>query len=466
MRIPTAPLQLTWDPTNRCSARCIHCYNASGADEAEEDDDGLLEKTLASALRARPLTMGIGGGDPLLFSGLERIVETLHDTLGGHMPSLIIGTNGFLLPKRLRLIRLVADIYRRAPFAVLFYVSLHGSTPEINDTVMAVKGAFDLIMSAAKLLREWDLPFGVGVTPLRVNAHDLDGIVEVALKIGATCVNVSQFVPTGRGNANLDLTPEGYRELTAWVANKNRELGRTYVLTHEHYVAMVDDGAWVNDLFVGCTAGIYQLAVRPNGDIVPCPLLPVVVGNVRTDELTDVWEDSEVLAALRRRKVAAPCGSCALKHKCGGCRSLAYAYTGDFLGPDTLCPYSKAEVREAVIARRQAAAAVFDPVREGEAPTRSRIDRSDYRKIPNPYKKAFPNEIVVLDRFRSQLVSLTGDASRLYEFIPDAGDHFASFPALVARFRKACGRQPGQGELEALVEAGLVELRDAACRSG
>lgn len=486
MRVPFSPLQLTWDITNRCPAKCIHCYNASDTEGGSVEDcpSELVDSILDDVIGTRPLTLGIGGGDPLVYKGLSTVINAIHGKAGPHMPSVTIGTNGFLIEDRRDLLEAIIDIYTKAPFAVLFYISLHGSNAAIHDKVMATAGAFEQAMRAASFLRSHDVPFGMGVTPLTINLEDLDRIVDVAIAAGATCLNISQFVPTGRGNACLDLTPEQYRWLTEWIVRKNAELGRLYVVTHEHYIAAVDPMSWRNRLFIGCTAGIYQLGIRPNGDIVPCPLLPVVVGNVRKGPLEHVWSTSNVLRDLRQRAVAQPCASCLLKLKCGGCRAVAYAYTGDHLGADVLCPYSAMEIRQLVAAHRSRAqpevAASLDrgyaagmlltaptDARESASGRQNGVDaetlrRFGYRKAPFPYKRAFTEEIVVLNRLTSQLVSISGDTVGIYELLPDAGECYISVEDLGTRFEDKRGRPLPISDLAALVEAGLVERRCAA----
>lgn len=204
---PKVPFQLTWDITNVCPAKCIHCYNASNPKE-ERASEVLIQRGLDNILRIKPLYIGIGGGGPLTSPYLDHIINTLYDVMGKHMPKTVIGTNGFLIKRREDLLKNIKDMYSNIPYAVLFYLSLHGSNPLIHDKVMGIKGAFRSLMEGVSLLKKYGIPFGVGVTPLKTNLHDLNSIVELALKMGATAVNISQFVPTGRGTYDMDLTKE------------------------------------------------------------------------------------------------------------------------------------------------------------------------------------------------------------------------------------------------------------------
>ena len=49
----------------------------------------------------------------------------------------------------------------------------------------------------------------------------------------------------------------------------------------------------------GCLAGITYCRIFANGDVTPCPYLPVSAGNVRTTPFFEIWNNSPLFAALR-----------------------------------------------------------------------------------------------------------------------------------------------------------------------
>jgi radical SAM protein with 4Fe4S-binding SPASM domain len=94
---------------------------------------------------------------------------------------------------------------------------------------------------------------------------------------------------------------------------------------------------WVHNP-VGCHAGIYYFSLRPNGDVYPCTFLPITVGNIRKQSLTDIWQNSPILKHLRNRQnLKGECAVCQYRGTCGGCRGRAYACTGDYLETDPVC---------------------------------------------------------------------------------------------------------------------------------
>jgi radical SAM protein with 4Fe4S-binding SPASM domain len=91
----------------------------------------------------------------------------------------------------------------------------------------------------------------------------------------------------------------------------------------------------------GCPAGTHYMGIRPNGDVTPCPYLPVFAGSLRRANLADLWTSSELFTGIRRRtSLGGRCGECEMNSHCGGCRARAYGMTGDVMAEDPLCTHT------------------------------------------------------------------------------------------------------------------------------
>ncbi|MGH9658399.1 MAG: SPASM domain-containing protein, partial [Bryobacteraceae bacterium] len=91
----------------------------------------------------------------------------------------------------------------------------------------------------------------------------------------------------------------------------------------------------------GCPAGTHYMGIRPNGDVTPCPYLPVFAGSLRTASLTELWSSSALFTDIRRRaSLGGRCGECEMNGHCGGCRARAYGMTGDLMAEDPLCTHT------------------------------------------------------------------------------------------------------------------------------
>jgi len=83
------------------------------------------------------------------------------------------------------------------------------------------------------------------------------------------------------------------------------------------------------------------MGIRPNGDVTPCPYLPVFAGSLRKASLSDLWTSSQLFTGIRERtSLGGRCGECEMNAHCGGCRARAYGMTGDVMAEDPLCTHT------------------------------------------------------------------------------------------------------------------------------
>ena len=157
-------------------------------------------------------------------------------------------------------------------------------------------------------------------------------------------------MPTGRGQFVSDITPAQYDAVLAALHQiQGKYQGRMLVNAKcaPHYIKTVlENGApapvrTYSGGAGGCPAGTHYMGIRPNGDVTPCPYLPVFAGNLRSASLADLWSSSDLFTGIRRRtSLGGRCGACELNAHCGGCRARAYGATGDLMAEDPLCTHA------------------------------------------------------------------------------------------------------------------------------
>jgi radical SAM protein with 4Fe4S-binding SPASM domain len=88
----------------------------------------------------------------------------------------------------------------------------------------------------------------------------------------------------------------------------------------------------------GCSAGIAACVISAFEDVYPCPFFRLSAGNLNEASLESIWSSSQILKLCRARKILHyPCRGCEFLSYCGGCRKIAYQYTGSLLGADPTC---------------------------------------------------------------------------------------------------------------------------------
>jgi radical SAM protein with 4Fe4S-binding SPASM domain len=190
------------------------------------------------------------------------------------------------------------------------------------------------------------------------NLGELDAIADFAHdRLAAKVWNLYFLVPTGRGQFVSDMTPAQYDEVLASLYRIQRTYDRRMLVNAKcapHYIKTVlenasGQGGAETDPKIrtysggagGCPAGTHYMGIRPNGDVTPCPYLPVFAGNLRSAALTDLWTSSGLFTDIRRRSsLGGRCGACEMNAHCGGCRARAYGMTGDLMAEDPLCTHT------------------------------------------------------------------------------------------------------------------------------
>jgi GeoRSP system SPASM domain protein len=89
----------------------------------------------------------------------------------------------------------------------------------------------------------------------------------------------------------------------------------------------------------GCQAANTMIAISRDGDVYPCPCLPVKLGTIGEATLKEIVASS-VKKDFRRKLLAVPadCSECSKIGECrGGCRGRAYVQHGNLDGIDSAC---------------------------------------------------------------------------------------------------------------------------------
>lgn len=321
------PVHMVWLATNACNARCLHCSSNSAARTPDELSTAEAIALVDELADAGVVDLAISGGEPLLRSDLIRIVSAA--TSRGL--SVGVGSNGSFLTQAQAHGLWTSGINR-------FQVSLDGFE-SAHDALRCWPGLFQRATRTIHVAASAGLRVHVCMTINRLNFMDLGRFLEFLITLPVSRVNLSRYVPTGRGSDQLDLRKDEWRQVIESCVRLRQELqGRLEVTTHLAQHALIDDSVSEMPAFVGCQAGMGQGCVTANGTVLPCVLLPVPLGNIRQHPFLDIWLNSPINRRLQcRTNLKGECGSCAVRDRCGGCRAVAYAMTGDWLASDPRC---------------------------------------------------------------------------------------------------------------------------------
>lgn len=347
-----APFTIAWEVTRACAYACVHCR----ADAQHHRDPRELSTDEAKALIERLAAFGnnpiliFTGGDPMMRPDLFELIA--YAAARGLRCSLTPTATALPTKERLEKAR-DAGIKRVA-------LSLDAPRPEIHDEFRKVKGSWQRTMETLHRAHDVGLSVQVNTTVAKHNVDILHEMVPFIQEVGAVQWSVFFLVPTGRAMREQMISAEQHEQVFNWlydlsqtapfdikataapmyrrvaIERKRAELGNSAPVTFQSAGFQYADG--LNRPTKGVNDGNGFLFISHIGEIQPSGFLPVTAGNVRTDDVVDVYRNSQIFRDLRNpAKLKGVCGTCKYNDVCGGQRGRAYGMTGDYLESDPAC---------------------------------------------------------------------------------------------------------------------------------
>jgi len=321
---PFVPLVMSWNVTRECNMKCSHCYiNATEGKLTNELTTREAKKLMDQICEVSKPLLILSGGEPLLRSDIFELIK--YGASKGLKMGL--GSNGSLIDDS------VAKKLKDSGIATVS-ISLDSSIPTQHDEFRGVMGAWEKAVNACKALRKNNVLVQVNTTLTHQNYNQIDEIMSLSEGLGVENFHLFFLVPTGRGTKLTDISPQKYEDMitnTFAKVAKHRLNVRPSCAPQFMRIAKgmgLDMRQWIR----GCIAGLYYCRIYPNGDVTPCPYLPVKLGNVGEKSFKEIWFGSPIFKALRDpNSLKGKCGACEFRTLCGGCRARAYGLSSDFI---------------------------------------------------------------------------------------------------------------------------------------
>ena len=339
-----------WHITEKCNLRCTHCYQEdySSAGEMSFEDLRFVADKLIQTL-SKWNTKGkiaITGGEPFVKSELFPLLEYLNES--PQIANIYILSNGTLIDEKIcKEIGSIKKVSR-------VQISLDGASARTHNAIRG-EGTFEKAIEAIKLLNnhaDYGVKVNIMFTLQKCNKEDIPALFDLAIENGINSLLVERFVPCGSGKQieSEMLSSHELQEVFQYISDRadlEYDKGNRLMVVKQRplWINIDLEKANVNAKIplhkqVGgiCSIGFDNLTILHDGTILPCRRLNIPLGNLKHDTLFDIWYTSEVLWDIRnKRNLKGKCNSCELIPLCSGCRAMAYACTGDYLGEDTQC---------------------------------------------------------------------------------------------------------------------------------
>lgn len=299
--------------TLKCNLQCIHCfYNSSPNKDLPELPSETIP-TIVSFIKKRNITsVTIGGGEPLVWQGIEQLLlSLLYETNA----KIFLLTNGLLIKKILPILTINNNRFS-------IQISIDASSGNIYRKVRG--GNFDILIENIKLLKDMNLDISLSYTVHKYNQSESISFIKLAERLGVDAIHFPFLEQFGRAS-QYDITPS-----LEYIKKFYQFLIYYYFHMTGPKIYFVEEikHRLINRLRrKNCSAAYTQIAIGADGNIYPCSELisdKFIIGTI--DELEDV---ETLLTDFRKNmKIGLPivdkiCSDCPIKYLCGGgCRAV------------------------------------------------------------------------------------------------------------------------------------------------
>jgi radical SAM protein len=340
------PLNVYWEMTQACALACRHCRAEAVATPHPQEltfEEGAAFLRQIPAFGAPLPQLILTGGDPLARHDLYQLIDEARN----------LGIGVSITPAATPALTRHVLVRLQQHGVEGLGLSLDGSSAERHDSIRGVAGTFDRTIQAMRWAQELGFPLQVNTLVSEETADDLPAIYELLKPLNVARWSLFFLISVGRGKVLQPVPPERGERLMGWiyetskvapftVATTEAPSYRRVALNRMRAEGMAGDQIKKSPAFrgFGIRDGNGIVFVSHTGDICPAGFLPLPVGNVRQDQLVDVYRGSPVFLALHDpAQFHGRCGHCEYHALCGGSRSRAYEATGDPLGQDPFCIY-------------------------------------------------------------------------------------------------------------------------------
>jgi radical SAM protein with 4Fe4S-binding SPASM domain len=283
--------------TNKCNLSCRHCnfIRSDGPDLTTAEVKGIIDQLK----EAGTFYLAFTGGEIFTRKDFLEIAE--YAKKEGFL--LIFMTNATLItPEIVEAIKMIGPRNLE--------ISLLGATPETHDHITQVMGSFDRTVEAIKALTSAGIDVITKTALMSLNFREYEDIRELSKSLGAVPMVSPTITPRKDGSRAPQNFLLPFEDLEDYLPSAPSDPG---------------------------SAARSTCCISPSGDVFPCVLLPIKLGNLREQSFKELWRDesNEELSRIRSLEVTdlTECSSCASQEFCYRCAGVAYLETGSYTAP-------------------------------------------------------------------------------------------------------------------------------------
>jgi len=306
----TAPLRMDLALTYRCQNNCLHCY-AKGPHETRELTTEQWRLVLTKLFEAQVPAVSFTGGEPTLREDLVELVAATQSI--GLVSGLI--TNG----RRLSDKGYAERLYRAGLDFV--QITLESNHPKVHEEMTRTPGSWKETVEGIRNCLDLGLYVTTNTTLSPYNADHALELVHFLKERGVVNFAMNALIYSGRGadvEKDFALPTEKLRRVLDEVKHEAFLLGMNfnwYSPTRYCELNPVRMGLGAKS----CSACRTNMAVEPDGTVLPCQSWFRSVGNILADPWEKIW-NNELCVHIRQRgwlELEEKCRECEWRRVCG-----------------------------------------------------------------------------------------------------------------------------------------------------
>ena len=300
---------VTMELTYKCNERCRHCYIAD--EDREEMPLEAIKRVLDELSELKVMNVVFRGGEVFWRRDAFEILEYAYSK-----NFLIdIFTNGNLIDGN--------DYIRlKSVWPRCVHFSLYSHKPEKHDAITQIKGSYERTLKSIKACKTIGIPVNIKTPLFSETMDDVRGIVDLANELGCSIELGKNITPKKNG----DMTPVNMQ--ISGYENENK------VSDTIDELIQIEDNRCLVEKRTGkiCGAGDRAISINPYGEVFPCNMLQLCIGDINNSSIREIWEHSEKLKRWREKNkwsLIKGCEGCQLIDHCTYCPGEAMMRTGE-----------------------------------------------------------------------------------------------------------------------------------------
>lgn len=329
----------------RCNMRCKHCRAANQPKDIINSEQMIKIIDFINRVKSDNFRMNISGGEPFLH---PQLLDFLKLAKNNNIDRFVITTNASLIND---------DILNKLDKLKLKYlclqVSIDSLDKDVHNKFRGYPNAFEKCVEVLEKIKNYkNINSSIRMTITKDTIDEMDNMIKFAIDKGCKIISFGSVIPFGNASdCKLSLIDESKEKFIKMIMEKSKEYENIIKVATEDPLQNLynydnnpkefDFDITDSCVFGGCSAGTSTININSDGTITPCSMMNEKILNINEYQnvldMTKAYENSPVIKKLFSKKYSGKCGKCKLNRICGGCRAVAKAMTGDYMGSDLSC---------------------------------------------------------------------------------------------------------------------------------